>query len=286
MRSTCKIHHARHLPSPSLACAYGSGLPTGLALQSVLHSNPSCILVCRPHMCTMWCTCHVHNLVHMCTIVDCRLDCAHVHNVVQLFELDRKAAKSDEFWAHVLGSHARLSQAAILGESVSLTLQHTLQQQAAILGESASLTGPEARAHGNRAEEVYEEALDIVNQQLGLEHPRSLVLKVPLSLLKLTLQLEKHTHCILIHTPSRPLALSPSRPLALSPTRPLALSPRIAASCCSVCFSRCLSRFVMWPTICPASCCELPVAANTDAQLCVCVMADCAGSAVSQSTAL
>ena len=221
----------------------------------------------------------VHNVVHM----SCAPSSAYVHSVVLLFEVDRKAAKSGESWAHVLCSHARPSQAAILGESVSLTLQHTLQQQAAILGESASLTGPEARAHGNQAEEVYEEALDIVNQQLGLEHPRSLVLKVPFSLLlmgtaalyrvcstdgycstvqglldwfevpfslqKLTLQLEKHTHCILIHTPSRP-GLLPRVAVCVSQGASLALS----------CGLQC-AWHLMWPTMCLASCCELPVAA-------------------------
>lgn len=58
------------------------------------------------------------------------------------------------------------------------------QKQAAILAESAGLA-PSTSEDGDSAEDLYQEALEIVKQELGLEHPRTLVLKVlrPLSCL-------------------------------------------------------------------------------------------------------
>ena len=45
-------------------------------------------------------------------------------------------------------------------------------------GAGAALTQAEAAAHAHAAEELYREALNAVTLELGLEHPRTLAIKV------------------------------------------------------------------------------------------------------------
>ncbi len=46
-------------------------------------------------------------------------------------------------------------------------------------GAGAALTQAEAAAHAHAAEDLYREAMNAVTLELGLEHPRTLAIKVP-----------------------------------------------------------------------------------------------------------